>query len=147
MTASDGLSRKESLTWEFSNWLHSLAPWELFFTGTFSYEASNESCQRSFKSFMNKYMSDVSWFYVTEKNPNRPGYHIHALIHGAEGYSRKTIWNKWFKRFGINKLEPVRSRMKVEKYTTKHCTTYLTKGFGWYDLKINDPNLWNQSKR
>ena len=54
-------------------------------------------------------------------------------------------WNKWFKRFGINRLEPVRSRLKVEKYTSKHCANYLTKGFGHYDFKLNDPGLWAQA--
>ena len=82
-------------------------------------------------------MSDVSWFYVTEKNPSRPGYHIHALIHGVDGYSSKTLWNKWFKRFGINRLEPVRSRMKVEEYTSKHCCDYLTKGYWFYVTEKN----------
>ena len=92
-------------------------------------------------------MPDCTWFYVTEKNPSRPGYHIHALISGAETYRRKAIWKKWFKRFGINKLEPVRSRKKVEDYTTKHCANYLTKGYGWYDFEINDSDLFNRAKK
>lgn len=135
------------LNFEFTNWLHALAPWELFFTGTFAWEASNGAAQRSFQSFMHKEMPDVTWFYVTEKNPSRPGYHIHALISGAETYRRTAIWKKWFKRFGINKLEPVRSRKKVEAYTTKHCANYLTKGYGWYDFEINDSDLFNRAKK
>lgn len=141
------MTKKESLSFEFSNWLHNLAPWELFFTGTFSWEASNGAAQRSFQRFMHKHMPDCTWFYVTEKNPSRPGYHIHALISGAETYRRKAIWKKWFKRFGINKLEPVRSRKKVEDYTTKHCANYLTKGYGWYDFEINDSDLFNRAKK
>ena len=137
--------REGDLKWEFAKWLHELAPWELFFTGTFEWEASNSSAQRAFKSFMQKNMSDVSYFFVTEKNPSRPGYHIHALMSGAETYKRTTIWSRWFKRFGINKLEPVRSRKKVEEYTTKHCANYLLKGVGWYDLEINDSSLWSKA--
>lgn len=134
------------LNFEFTNWLHSLAPWELFFTGTFSWESTNQAAQRGFEKFMKKEMPGVTYFYVTEKNPSRPGYHIHALISGAETYLRKAIWKKWYKRFGINKLEPVRSRAKVEKYTTKHCANYLTKGYGWYNFKINDSELWHKAK-
>lgn len=136
------MASNEHLNYEFTNWLHNLAPWQWFFTGTFKYEASNAAAQRAWTRFMEKYMSDVSWFYVTEKNPSRSGYHIHALIHGVDGYSSNRIWGKWFKRFGINRLEPVRSRHKVEKYTTKHCANYLTKGYGHYDFKINDSGLW-----
>tara|TARA_B100000927_G_scaffold254490_1_gene220752 strand:+ start:290 stop:730 length:441 start_codon:yes stop_codon:yes gene_type:complete len=141
------MASNEHLRFEFTNWLHDMAPWEWFFTGTFSYEASNAAAQRAWKRFMTKYMSDVSWFYVTERNPSRPGYHIHALLHGVDGYSSTAIWNKWFKRFGINRLEPVRSRMKVEEYTTKHCANYLTKGYGHYDFELNDKGLWANAKK
>ena len=139
------MASNEHLNYEFTNWLHNLAPWQWFFTGTFSYEASNAAAQRSWNRFMAKHMSDVSWFYVTEKNPSRSGYHIHALLHGVDGYSSNRIWGKWFKRFGINRLEPVRSRHKVEQYTTKHCANYLTKGYGHYDFKLNSPGLWAQA--
>ena len=139
------MTKEEDLKFQFTNWLHDLAPWELFFTGTFAWESSNSAAQRSFQKFMSSSMPGVSYFYVTEKNPSRPGYHIHALIHGAETYRRKTIWKKWYKRFGINKLEPIKSKKKVEDYTTKHCATYLTKGIGWYDFQLNDSELWSKA--
>ena len=139
------MTNTEDLNFQFTNWLHDLAPWELFFTGTFSWEASNAACQRAWKRFMKKQMPDVTWFMVTEKNPQRPGYHIHALMQGTETYRRKTIWNRWYKRYGINKLEPIKSRKNVEDYTTKHCSNYLTKGVGWYDFEINDRDLWSKA--
>ena len=141
------MASNEHLNFEFVNWLHGMAPWQWFFTGTFSYEASNASAQRAWTKFMRKHMSDVSWFYVTERNPSRAGYHVHALLHGVDGYSSTSIWKAWFKRFGINRLEPVRSRRKVEEYTTKHCANYLLKGYGHYDFQINDKGLWSQASK
>lgn len=141
------MTKLEDLNFQFTNWLHDMAPWDLFFTGTFEWESSLTATRRAFQNFMKKHLPDVSYFFVSEKNPNRPGYHIHALMADCTGVYRKRIWERWKLKYGMNRLEPIRSRHDVEKYTTKHCTSYLTKGIGDYDFKLTDPELWKKNKR
>ena len=146
-TPKPKMTKDEHINFEFTNWLHDMAPWDLFFTGTFAWESSLQATRKSFQNFMKNNLPGVSYFFVSEKNPLRPGYHIHALMADATGVYRKGIWALWKKKYGLNRLEPIRSRMDVEKYTTKHCVSYLTKGVGDYDFVINDPELWNKNKK
>ena len=146
-TKHNTLTKDEHINFEFTNWLHDMAPWDLFFTGTFEWESSLQATRKAFQKFMSKNLPNVSYFFVSEKNPSRPGYHIHALMADATGLYRKGVWALWKKKYGMNRLEPIRSRLDVEKYTTKHCVTYLTKGVGDYDFQINDPELWHKNKK
>ena len=142
-----GVTKDEHINFEFTNWLHDMAPWDLIFTGTFEWESSLQATRKAFQKFMSKNCPGVTYFFVSEKNPSRPGYHIHALLCNATGLYRKGVWALWKKKYGMNRLEPIRSRLDVEKYTTKHCVTYLTKGVGDYDFQINDPELWHKNKK
>ena len=129
-----------------ADWVGSLAPWSLFFTGTFEGEFSEASSVRAYERFMRKYLADVSYFFVIERNPSRAGHHVHALFADCESTQRSTVWAHWKRIYGRNRLEPVRSHGDVTDYCSKHCGEYLTKGHGWYNLKLVSPDLWHANK-
>ena len=129
-------------------WIQSsLGPWTAFFTGTFEGEFSQAAACRAYERFMKKHYPKVTWFYCSEKNPNREGHHVHGLIYlfGAE-LRRDDMWKRWFDRFGRCKVEPIRSQEDVSDYVTKHLCGYLVKGDGWWNFQINDPELWARLK-
>ena len=128
-----------------ADWVHSLAPWSLYFTGTFEGEFSEASAQRAFERFMKKHAPDVTYFYSIERNPSRQGHHVHALGADCAGLQRKDFWKAWFDRFGRNRLEPVKSRQDVSDYCSKHLVGYLTKEGGWWNFRICNPDLWHQN--
>ena len=135
----------ESLKQQLTTWVNGLAPWKEFFTGTFAGEFSERSACSAFERFMRKHAPDVSYFYVSEANPSREGHHIHALLCDTIGLSYANLGKKWFKTYGINKLERIRSVDDVGSYCAKHAGKYLTKGNGWYNINLVDPELWRRA--
>lgn len=118
-------------------WVSSLASWELVFHGTWKWEASCASAQRGFERWMRREAPDVSYFYALERNPSRDGFHVHSIWANTAGMYRKTLWERWFERFGRNKLEPIRSRIQVEEYLTKYVTKEVTwEERGWWNVHL-----------
>jgi hypothetical protein len=125
---------------EMTDWVSSLAPWSVIAHHTFVWEASIWSAQKSFEKFMAKEVRDVSYFYAVERNPSRDGHHVHALWSDCEGVLRSRIWERWFDRYGRNRIEPVRSVMDV----TSYCAKYVTKEGAWWNVKIVSPTLFQR---
>ena len=138
---------QERFKQQLEEWVTSLAPWKEFFTGTFHGEYSEASAQRAFERFMKKHGSSISYFYVTEPNPSRAGHHVHALLSDTYGLSYARLGTHWFKRYGINRLEKIRSSDQVTAYCAKHAGKYLLKGTGWYNFKLQDPGLWRKARK
>ena len=132
---------------DLSQWVYFLAPWSVYFTGTFRGEYSEQSTQRAFERFMRKGYSSLSYFYSIESNPSREGHHVHALFADCEGLYRRDMWSKWFKRFGRVEIEPVRSQADVAAYCSKHLVGYLTKDGGWWNFLLSSPDLWHRQKK
>ena len=132
---------------DISEWVYGLAPWSLFFTGTFRGEYTEAAAQRAFERFTKKNYPQLTYFYSLERNPSRVGHHVHVLFSKSEGMYRKQFWNKWFTQYGRNKLEPINSREDVANYCTKHLAGYLTKSGGWWNYRLANPDLWHQNKK
>ena len=130
-------------TCEIADFIDGLAPWQVFFTGTFQGNYTERQTQRAFEKFMLRNYRDVTYFYVVEHNPSREGHHVHAIMYSNEVLWRDSMNQAWFNRFGFAKVEKIRSKKDVTSYCTKHVSAYLTKGGGWWNYQINDPNLWN----
>lgn len=113
-------------------WIESLAPWSVMFTGTFRWEASVWSAGRCFEKFMHKRLPGVSWFEAIERNPSRYGYHVHALWADCKGVFRKEEWASWFKKYGRCKIELVRNKGDVSEYASK----YLSKPNDWWNVYL-----------
>lgn len=126
-----------------NEWVSGLAPWELAFTGTWRWEASVASAQRGFERWMKREAPDVSYFYALERNPSRDGFHVHSLWSNTAGIYRRCLWQRWFDRFGRNKLEPIRNRVEAEEYLTKYVTKEVTwEERGWWNVHLAaDPML------
>ena len=131
---------------DISEWVYGLAPWSLFFTGTFRGEYTEGAAQRAFERFTKKHYPKLTYFYSLERNPWRLGHHVHVLIADCVGTNRKEFWEKWFHQYGRNKLEPINSREDVSNYCSKHLAGYLTKSGGWWNYRLATPDLWHQNK-
>tara|TARA_E500000081_G_C5944727_1_gene266611 strand:- start:133 stop:618 length:486 start_codon:yes stop_codon:yes gene_type:complete len=129
---------------EIADFMNGLAPWQVFFTGTFAGSFSESQTQRAFEKFMMRKYSEITYFYVIEHNPSREGHHVHALMYSGEPIWRDSLNQHWFTRFGYAKVEKINSVDDVTRYCTKHVANYLTKGGGWWNYKINCSELWRR---
>ena len=77
-------------------------------------------------------MPDASYFYALEQNPERDGYHVHALWCDCNGKSRREIWEKWFHCYSRARIDPVNRRDDVADY----CAKYVTKEGSWGNVKL-----------
>jgi hypothetical protein len=107
---------------QLSDWVQSVAPWEIFVTMTYRWEASSGSAAKCFEKFMRQEMRGISYFYVVEQNPDGVGHHVHAVWCDCGDRLRTEIWQKWYERYGINRIEPIHSRENVTDYCAKHVT-------------------------
>jgi len=127
---------------EMTAYVYGLAPWKVIAHFTFAWEASVWSAQKAVERFHAKDVRDVSYFYALEQNPGRPGFHVHALWADCEAVQRRHVWDRWFKSYGRNRIEPVRGLGDVARY----CSKYVTKeGAGW-NVKIVSPDLWHAAR-
>ena len=131
---SADLVKAAHLNITMGNWVASLADWQVISHLTFSWESSIWSAQRAYEKFMRTEMRGVSYFYALEQNPGRDGYHAHALWCDCKNMHRKSIWQKWFDRYGRNRIEPVNSQTDVTDYVSK----YVTKEGAWWNVKLLD---------
>ena len=108
---------------------------------------SERNAKRYFERHMRKYYKDYSWFYCVEPNPGRAGHHLHSLLLPPTGstVSHKKLGKLWWDQYGWNKVENIRSTKDVTGYCTKHVTRYLNKGAGWYNIEINDSEVFHNS--
>lgn len=106
---------------------------------------TQNSAKKIFERYMKKVLPEFSWFYVTEPNPGRAGNHLHSLLIPPKGMGVDvaTHGSAWWNDYGWNKLQPIRSRDDITRYCTKHVCFYLTKGAGWYNIEINDTEIFH----
>lgn len=115
-----------------ATWVSSLAKWRVFATHTFSYEASLWSARRVYERFMSSTLPGVSYFYAIEQNPSRDGFHVHAIWDSPEA-PRKATHKEWLKRYGRNRIEPVRGFDDVVGY----CAKYVCKDGAWWEFHLS----------
>jgi hypothetical protein len=66
---------------------------------------------------------------------------VHALWCDCKSKSRRETWQKWFERYGRNRIEPVNNRDDVADY----CAKYVTKEGSWWNVKLlshRHPEFW-----
>lgn len=113
-----------------ADWVLSLAPWNVIAHLTFRWEVSLDGARRGYERFMKRALPQVSYFYAEERNPQRDGYHVHALWHG--NIFRREAWASWFERFGRARIEPIKSRADGVDY----CAKYVIKEEAWWNVKL-----------
>lgn len=112
-------------------WIHSLRPWEDFFTITFRRPVGLYAVSVRVKEGLLEYARGASFFFAVERNPGRPGYHSHGVLHGLR-VERRELWKALFKACGRTEITPCRSKGDVLSY----CAKYLTKESGWWDYHL-----------
>jgi hypothetical protein len=122
----------ETLVGAMADWVSSLAPWKVFATHTFSYEASLGSARRVYERFMAQALPSISYFYAVELHPGGHGPHIHAMWDSL-GAPRIATHREWLKRYGRNRIEPVRDFRDVVDY----CAKYVCKESAWWDFHLS----------
>ena len=108
---------------------------------------TQRNARRYFEKHMRQHYPEWSWFYCTEPNKHRDGHHIHTLLippAGAE-FSFAAMGKLWWDQYGYNKVEYIRSTQDVTGYCTKHVVRYLNKSAGWYNIEINDSEVFHRS--
>lgn len=112
---------------------------------------TERAATRATKKFLKQHMPDYSYFFVNEKNPGRDGHHVHALLippgqlDGKAHIPVRSLAPIWWKKYGWNKFERIKSKDDVTAYCTKHVCEYLNKGSGWYEIEINDTEVFHAS--
>lgn len=108
---------------------------------------SERNAKRYFERHMKKNYTEYSYFYAVEPNPNRSGHHLHALLIPPTGekVSHEKLGTTWWGQYGWNKVEDIRSKKDVTGYCTKHVVQYLNKGSGWYNIEINNSQVFHQT--
>jgi hypothetical protein len=124
--------KNRELIGEMSQWVNSLASWSVIAHHTFSWEASLWSCRRVYERFMRESLPGLSFFYAIEQNPSRDGHHVHAMWDSL-GAPRKATHREWLKRYGRNRIEPVRNFGDVVSY----CAKYVVKEGTWWDFHLD----------
>lgn len=81
---------------------------------------------------MREALPEVSYFYAVEQNPSRDGHHVHAMWDSL-GAPRKATHKEWLKRYGRNRIEPVRNFGDVVGY----CSKYVVKEGAWWDFHLS----------
>jgi hypothetical protein len=114
-----------------ANFVEDLARWQVYFTGTFVFECRQDSARRCYEKFMERGLPSVTYFYALELNGH--GWHVHALWSGTDQVFRRDVWAKWFDRYGINRILPIRQRASDGFTVAKYCAKYLCKEGAWWN--------------
>lgn len=126
------MTSNDNLAGEMARFVSGLADWRVFATHTFCWEASLWSSRRVYERFMREALAGVSYFYAIEENPSRDGHHVHAMWDSLDA-PRKATHKEWLKRYGRNRIEPVRGYLDVLNY----CSKYVVKERAWWDFKLS----------
>ena len=123
-------------------WLDSLAPWDVFFTGTCRYVASCRSLKKSYERFMRDNYKSISYVYALEPHKNH-GFHVHAMFETPYCMNWKRFWGEWYDKYGINRTEPMRHKPDVESYVSKYIIKEWNKEEQLTSVDQNQEIWWN----
>jgi len=114
-------------------WVVALAPWDVFFTGTFRFEVRRvDVASRIAERFFSHNVWRRPVFYAVEWHPRGHGCHVHAVIASSGSCYRRGLWRAWFDRYGRARVEPVRDRDQVGRYCAKYCVKQAFRR-GWWN--------------
>jgi hypothetical protein len=109
---------------EVATWVTSLAPWDVYFTNTFRWPASEDSARRLWERWIRCQQPGVPCFYGIDPNPSGDGgHHIHALLASTGGVYRKDVWRAWYVRYGVSRVVPIETIGGVSGYIAKYPQT------------------------
>jgi hypothetical protein len=123
---------RSGIVQEMAAWVFDLGPWPVCAHHTFRWESSLDSTRRVYERFMRKALPGVGYFYAIEENPSRDGHHVHALWDSLDA-PRKATHREWLKRYGRNRIEPVRGFSDVVNY----CSKYVVKERAWWSVHLS----------
>lgn len=126
---------------QMAKFVHELARWKVFATFTFQFSASVRSATKCFEKFVRRNVPNVSVFFAIELHPGGHGGHVHALFDCIE-FPRHWLWQEWKKRYGINRIEPIRGYIDVCEY----CSKYVVKDHAWWNFSLN-PAAFSRHRR
>ena len=123
---------RSGIVQEMAAWVFTLGPWPVCAHHTFRWESSLDSTRRVYERFMRTALPGVGYFYAIEENPSRDGHHVHALWDSLDA-PRKATHREWLKRYGRNRIEPVRGFSDVVNY----CSKYVVKERAWWNIHLS----------
>ena len=126
----------------FIDWLESLAPWTTKLDMTFNWNADEFRCRRLFVRWMETQLPSSTFLYSIERDPyqekvanTRQGLnqacHVHAIsdtdwdwLKHKQGLLRKDKWQNWKSRYGMCRIDPVRTIKGATSYAMKKILNY-----------------------
>lgn len=117
--------RNYKLQEQYANWL-SKETWDYFFTGTFRFEdISANGARRCVQRFFRGFTTLELGVLFIESGKLYGKVHLHGLLRFRTGQrpTARTIWARWFDRYGRAKVEEIESAEAVSNY----CCKYVTK--------------------
>jgi len=136
MTTIDDCVRRHAQTfeqWEIEDWVFKLAPWDVWFTGTFKWPVYRVDVASGItERFMAKHLPARPCFYAVEWHPGGHGCHVHALIASSGACYRSGLWRAWFGRYGRARVESVRHADQESSYCAKYCVKHAF-AKGWWN--------------
>jgi hypothetical protein len=117
--------------WAYGAWVQTLASWDTVISGTFRWVSSEDSVRRCSERWFHRQQPGVPVFYGIDPNPSGDGgHHLHGILATSGGMYRKDAWADWWKRYGVNRIEPILNIGGVSGY----CAKYPLTGARWWNV-------------
>jgi hypothetical protein len=112
---------------QYANWL-SGESWDYFFTGTFGHgdyspNGARRAAERFFRGFPTK---ELAVLFI-ESGSLYGKVHLHGLLRFRSGQrpTARTIWARWFDKYGRARVEAIESAEAVSNYRCKYVTKHM----------------------
>ena len=120
----------------WAEWLGTL-PWNLFLTITFDAKKVNPAIYRHpdrpvhyVGKWLRARLSPYSRLFLASEAHLAGNYHVHGLYSGSCNSTYK-LWRDLYLKYGLSRVEVVKSRQDVASYLTKYVAKALTYYYIW----------------
>ena len=126
----------------FIDWLEGITRWTTKLDMTFSWNCDEFRARKLFTRWMQKELPSSTFIFAIERDPNqdkvmntKQGFnqacHVHAIsdtdwdiLLEKQGIRRRDKWQNWKNRYGLNRIDPVRTVSAATGYALKKILNY-----------------------
>ena len=126
----------------YIDWLTSITMWTTKLDMTFTWNCNEFRARRLFSQWMRKQLPGSTVLYAIERDPYQDkvmptscglnqACHVHAIsdtkwgiLREKRGIERRDLWNNWYTRYGMCRIEPVKHIDAATNYAMKKILNY-----------------------